>query len=133
MRPKPAAVAPDRQEEGAPEDALLDLARQLESDGGMPGKGDFERMVRSLVAVLAFLIEGHTSSTGAFRAHVQRLMHFLETSKFPASSAQHREGLSAALAWIEQGNKPNWPLSELLAWNVDEAWKRIMQIVAGGA
>jgi len=133
MRPKPAAVSPPREEKRAPEDALLDLARQLESDGGMPGKGDFERMVRSVVAVLAFLIEGHTSSTGAFRAHVQRLMRYLETSKFPALGAQHRDGLSATLAWIKQGKKPNWQLSELLAWKVDEAWKRTMQIVAGGA
>jgi len=97
----------------------------------MPGKNDFERMVRSLVAVLAFLIEGHTSSSGAFRAHVQRLMRYLETAKFPALRTQDRDGLSAALAWIKQGKKPNWGLTELLGWKADEAWTRIAQICSG--
>jgi hypothetical protein len=133
MRPKPPVVPPPREENRGPEDALLDLARQLESDGGMPGKNDFERMVRSLVAVLAFLIEGHTSSSGAFRAHVARLMRYLETSKFAALRTQDRDGLSGALVWIKQGKKPNWALAELLAWKADEAWKRITQLAAVGA
>jgi len=73
-----------RQDVAAPEDLLLDLARKLEPDGGMPGRDDFERFVRSIVAVLAFMIEGHTATVGAFRTHVQRLMRFLDTSAVPA-------------------------------------------------
>jgi hypothetical protein len=116
----------------APEDALLDLARQLEPDGGMPGQDDFERMVRSLVAILAFLIEGHTITAGAFRAHVQRLMHFLETSRFPSLSTQKRDTLDATLAWIKEGKKPTRSLPELLSWKVGKAWEQTRRLVAGG-
>jgi Ca-activated chloride channel family protein len=111
------------------EDLLLDLARKLEPDGGMPGKNDFERVVRSLVAVLAFMIEGHTASAGAFRAHVERLLRFLETSAFPDLSARDRKIYTKALTWIKKNPKPAWKLSELLAWKESEAWKRIRQAV----
>jgi len=109
------------------EDSLLDLARKLEPDGGMPGKNDFERVVRSLVAVLAFMVEGHTATAGAFRAHVQRLMRFLETSAFPSLAATERQTLHETLAWINKDPKPSWKISELLAWNQSEAWERIRQ------
>jgi Ca-activated chloride channel family protein len=124
----PAVPFPPSAEPSA-EDLLLDLARKLEPDGGMPGKNDFERVVRSLAAVLAFMIEGHTATAGAFRAHVERLMHFLETSAFPALAAADRQALNEVLAWIKKSPKPAWKLSELLAWNEAEAWKRIGQSV----
>jgi Ca-activated chloride channel family protein len=112
-----------------PEDMLLDLARRIEPDGGMPGKNDFERVVRSLVAVLGFLIEGHTTTAGAFRAHVQRLMHFLETSPFPSLSTQQQRPLNDALGWIKKGMAPPWQLRDLLACNETEAWDRITTLV----
>jgi hypothetical protein len=112
-----------------PEDMLLDLAQQLEPDGGMPGKNDFDRVVRSLVAVLAFLIEGHTSTAGAFRTHVQRLMHFLETSAFHSLDTQQRRTLNDALGWIKKGMAPPWKLGDLLAWEETEALDRLMKLV----
>jgi Ca-activated chloride channel family protein len=112
-----------------PEDLLLDLAQQLEPDGGMPGKNDFERVVRSLVALLAFLIEGHTTTAGAFRTHVQRLMHFLETSAFGSLNTQQRRSLNDALEWIKKGNAPPWKLDDLLAWEETEALDRLMRLV----
>jgi Ca-activated chloride channel family protein len=112
-----------------PEDMLLDLAQQLEPDGGMPGKNDFERVVRSLVAVLAFLIEGHTATDGAFRTHVQRLMHFLETSAFHSLDTQQRRTLNDALGWIKKGTAPPWKLGDLLAWEETEALDRLMKLV----
>jgi len=114
----------------APEDALLDLAQQIEPDGGMPGENEFERMVHSLVAILAFVVEGHTRATGAFRAHVQRLMHFLEDSKFSSLSTQNRDALGAVLEWIRKGNKPTQSLSEILSWKVDEAWEQMTKFAA---
>jgi Ca-activated chloride channel family protein len=114
----------------APEDMLLDLAGQLEPDGGMAGKNDFERVVRSLVGVLAFLIEGNTTIAGAFRSHVQRLLHFLETSAFPSLNALQRRTLNEALAWIKKGVAPPWNLVDLLAWQEKEAWYRIARLVA---
>ena len=112
-----------------PEDMLLDLAQKLEPDGGMPGKNDFERVVRSLVALLAFLIEGHTTTAGAFRTHVQRLMHFLETSAFVLLSTQQRRTLNDALGWIKKGMAPPWKLGDLLACEEKEAWDRITRLV----
>jgi hypothetical protein len=114
------------------EDALLELARRPEPDGGMPGQDDFERMARSLVASLAFLIKGHTSTAGAFRAHVQRLMHLLEISKFPSLSTQKRDALDATFAWIKEIKKPTRSLPELLSWKVEEDWEQARRILAGG-
>jgi Ca-activated chloride channel family protein len=112
-----------------PEDLLMDLAQQLEPDGGMPGKNDSERVVRSLAAVLALLIEGHTPTAGAFRNHAQRLMRFLETSAFPSLITRERRTLNDALAWIKKGVAPPWKPEELLAWKETEAWKRIAKLV----
>ena len=60
-----------------PEDILLDLAAQMEADGGMPGKTADARAGATLTALLAFLSQGHTMSSGAFRSHVTRLVQFL--------------------------------------------------------
>lgn len=119
----PPASAPE------PEDLLMDLAQQLEPDGGMPGKNDFERMVRSLVAVLALLIEGHTPTAGAFRNHAQRLMRFLETSAFPSLNTRDRRTLNDALAWIKKGVAPPWKIGDLMAFKEKEAWDRITKLV----
>ena len=129
LQPPEATLQPERQ----PEDGLLDLAQRLEPDGGNPGKDDFERMVRSLVAVLAFLIEGHTNTTGAFRAHVQRLTNLLETAPFPSLSTQQRDARRAAPAWMKQAKKPTWRLSEVLTWDVDEAWNQMTRLIGSGS
>jgi hypothetical protein len=60
-----------------PDADLVRIAALLEPDGGMPGKSAEERAARSCAAVLAFVAEGHTSSSGAFRLHVERLVKFL--------------------------------------------------------
>jgi Ca-activated chloride channel homolog len=121
-----------RHRQARQEDALLALARQLEPDGGMPGMDESERVAGSLIAILVFLSEGHTHDSGAFRAHVQRLLHFLETSEFPTLNKEQRDALDAALAWIKKKNEPVWSLDELLSWNVDTAWQQIMRMLSGG-
>jgi Ca-activated chloride channel family protein len=60
-----------------PVDRLLDLAAQIEPDGGMPGRSFDERISSTLAALRDFLREGHTSKSGAFRSHVKRLAEFL--------------------------------------------------------
>ncbi len=64
--------------ETTPEDVLLDLAAQLEPDGGMPGKDRNERMARSVAVLYAMISHGHTRGSGAFRSHVARLLDFLK-------------------------------------------------------
>jgi Ca-activated chloride channel family protein len=63
---------------GDSEAALMALASTLEPDGGMPGKTEETRMLATILALLQFLAGGHSVSGGAFRAHVKRLVEFLE-------------------------------------------------------
>jgi Ca-activated chloride channel family protein len=60
---------------------LLDLASTLDPDGGMPGKSEEERVLATILALLQFLAGGHSASAGPFRAHVKRMIEFLEKSK----------------------------------------------------
>jgi len=60
---------------------LVDLAAMLEPDGGMPGSKPEIRAARTAAAILAFVAEGHTAKTGAFRGHVARLVGFLKSLK----------------------------------------------------
>jgi len=60
-----------------PRENLVDLAILIEPDGGMPGATPSHRAARTIAALLAFLAEGHTPQTGAFRAHVARLVSYL--------------------------------------------------------
>jgi Ca-activated chloride channel family protein len=128
-RGKPEAPVKPLESALGPEDLLLDLAQKLEPDGGMPGKNDSERVERSLVAVLGFMVEGHTATAGAFRTHVQRLMHFLQTSAFPSLTTREQWTLNDALAWIKKGTAPPCKLRDLLAWKEAEAWHQITMLV----
>jgi Ca-activated chloride channel family protein len=69
-------------------DGLVSLAAQLEPDGGMPGKTMEFRTARSIALLFAFAAAGHTPSSGAFRAHVQRLVDFLKSLNLSASEAE---------------------------------------------
>ena len=76
--------------------ALVALASALEPDGGMPGNTDEERVLATILALLQFLAEGHSASGGAFRAHVKRLVKFLEawlkrSGERPGKSAEESE------------------------------------------
>ncbi len=64
------------------DDGLLRLASCLEPDGGLSGKSDEERAQATVLALLRFLAEGHSAKAGAFRAHVKRMIKFLERSGF---------------------------------------------------
>jgi Ca-activated chloride channel family protein len=76
MPPSTSAPAP---ESLVPAHVLFDLAARMESDGGMPGSDVESRALASLLALLAFLSEGHTPSKGAFRLHVAKLLSFLKS------------------------------------------------------
>ena len=88
-----------------PETALLEIASRMEPDGGMPGADPESRAGASLVALLAFLAEGHTPATGAFRSHITRLIAFLETVQ--GLAAERRKILAAALLFARKGTKPS--------------------------
>ena len=87
------------------EDPLLDLAAQLEPDGGMPGKDLSSRVARSIATLLAFVDAGHTMSSGALRSHVTRLIKFLSSlTGLPAAEKILSE---KAVAMANSGRAPH--------------------------
>jgi Ca-activated chloride channel family protein len=97
------------------EDILLDLASRMDSDGGMPGKDRESRASAAVIALLAFLSQGHTRTSGAFRSHVARLVSFLESLTGLSSHQQQivaavielaRKGTAPAGEWITLARTP---------------------------
>jgi hypothetical protein len=119
--PSPSNLAPLLK----PDDVLLELASQIEPDGGMPGPDDDSRARASLVALLAFLSQGHTARSGVFRSHVERLLEFLES--LDAVSKQHRQTVSAILEKVEAG----WHLAgdwSTLTLNSAHSWDELSHV-----
>jgi hypothetical protein len=75
----PASSGPTIESPADPGEVLLDLASRMDSDGGMPGKSTESRAIATVIALLAFLSQGHTPTGGTFRSHVARLTSFLKS------------------------------------------------------
>ncbi len=87
-----------------PADILLELASQMESDGGMPGADPESRASATLVALLAFLSDGHTPSSGAFRSHVSKMVKFLKS--LAGLSSRQQQWVAAVIGKVEKGQAP---------------------------
>jgi len=111
--PRPALTA---------EDILLELASRVDSDGGMPGKNSESRGSATVIAVLAFLSQGHTPTIGAFRSHVARLVSFLQSL---TGLASYQQEMVAAV--IELARKGTAPAGEwiTLARTSGDHWKEV--------
>lgn len=116
------------------EDRLVDFAMRLEPDGGLPGQTDGDRVVRTLILLVAFLAFGHTSRNGPFRLHVQKMISFLEQQLTCAVPTERRERIERMLAGVEAGGactlqKPEAALdllesSEAIDWRAWEAFEK---------
>jgi hypothetical protein len=106
---------------------LLDLAARMDSDGGMPGKNPESRAIATVVALLAFLSQGHTPSSGAFRSHVARLVSFLKSTN--GLLAPHQQQVVTAV--IELARKGSGPTGEwiALAHTSGDHWKEVERLV----
>ncbi len=86
--------APMATRRDSPDDALsgllVQLAGRLEPDGGMPGQDMEERWIATATALLCFITAGHNLQKGAFRRHVQRMIHFLKMKDFGEKGAFRR-------------------------------------------
>ena len=91
------------------DDRLMNLASQLEPDGGMPGQNVLERAARSVAALLAFVAAGHTLTTGAFRSHVARLVEYLK----PVREVPNRSIIDLAIQAADTGKVPSGEWLEL--------------------
>ena len=87
------------------EDELMELAAQLEPDGGMPGKNMQQRVARTSDAVLKFVRAGHNVYAGTFRMHVARLIAFLKRSGESGLDAVIRAGETGVIP--DDLRKPN--------------------------
>ncbi len=95
------AAAPKQARPQSPEDLLLALAAELEGDGGMAGDNAEERARLTTFALCAFLEQGHTPRTGAFRSHVERIVNFLASVK--GLDANRRRLVDAILDYARRG------------------------------
>jgi hypothetical protein len=76
----------------------------MDSDGGMPGRDNESRAIASVVALLAFLSQGHTAEEGVFRSHVARLVLFLKS--LTGLSSHHRRTVDAVIEMARKGKAP---------------------------
>lgn len=140
LAPQPAALRRFRSRAFQPEcrfihpameaslDPLLELALAIEPDGGMPGADDEERALASLLALLCFLAEGSTESSGPYRPHVRRLVSFLENVSLDERQRRVADGVIELAR--RGGSLPgNW-LDLLEQGPSPECWDRIAEGLA---
>jgi Ca-activated chloride channel family protein len=87
---------------------LVELAAMLEPDGGMPGDSSAFRGARTIAAIFAFVAEGHTTSAGAFRRHVQRLVEFLKSLNAPSDREERLIQQALEAAAIGRAPEGDW-------------------------
>lgn len=86
------------------EETLLDLASHMDPDGGMPGENAELRASATVIALLAFLSQGHTPTRGAFRSHVARLVSFLKS--LTGLSIHQQQVVEAVIEMARKGMTP---------------------------
>jgi hypothetical protein len=82
-------------------DRMFEIARSLAPDGGLPGKDADDRALQTTIALLFFLEQGQTPNEGAFRAHVERMVLFLERA-----IGSDRKVIERVVAFARLGKKP---------------------------
>lgn len=103
------------QAERTDRDVLLELACKLEPDGGMPGRDSEQRILATIVALVAFLADGHTPDSGAFRTHVRRLVEFLEKTDRSSLEDDQRRAVDRAVDHARRGDAPAGPWKQWAA------------------
>ena len=116
------------------ENLLLELAGRIEPDGGMPGKDDEERWVATATALFCFMDRGHTATSGAFRAHVSRLLAFLQAAESTATDERKwqlvdliENGISLSGDWVDRARV----MVEGRRADVAAFWKEASRATAG--
>jgi Ca-activated chloride channel family protein len=110
----------------APEDILLTLASRMDSDGGMPGNNIESRAGATVIALLAFLSQGHTLTRGVFRSHVVRLVSFLQS--LTGLSSYQQQIVSAIIELAQTGTAPTGEWIAL-AHTAGNHWREVERLV----
>jgi hypothetical protein len=104
-------------EQAAPtaEDQLVELAALIEPDGGMPGKDYSDRLLRTLIALLAFASMGYGRFSGPFRVHLERMFGFVELQLTRPLSEQQIEAGKRAVKMLKAEEEVKGPWVEIAA------------------
>jgi hypothetical protein len=122
----PRAKAPRPPQPKTGDEILLDLASRMDSDGGMPGPDSSSRAIATVVALMAFVSQGHTPTTGVFRSHVARLAKFLKS--LSGLSSRQQQLVDAVIERADKGTAPNGDWLGL-ALKPGDHWKEVMKLV----
>ena len=117
-------------------DRLIGLAALLEPDGGMPGDNPEERLLASLLALLAFHAEGHSRRRGPFARHITRLLAWLKQADLSTLSEEQRDIVTRVLDAID-AKRPVPGFDTEVAADVilnrgltpEEVWAHIMEVM----
>jgi len=71
------AVPSGTASEDTAEALLVDLAARLTREGAQPGDSEPERIANTLIALIAFAMQGHTEHARPFAAHIARMQAYL--------------------------------------------------------
>jgi Ca-activated chloride channel family protein len=104
-----------------PEDHTVDLATLLAPDGGMPGSDAGERILNSLLALLALTAEDQQTASRPFRSHRDRLIEFLQKN-LPGPLSQ--EQIDAARRVLETARSATTLDARWSALAIDAVLKR---------
>ncbi len=96
------AYSLEDQEESSSHD-LIDLLGLLEPDGGAPGDTLEERILGTVLILLAAVAEGSTRKEGPYRAHIGRMLSFLEANLPGGLDTEKHKAVRAAIAAAEAG------------------------------
>jgi Ca-activated chloride channel family protein len=126
---------PEPDEEGD----LMDLAASIEPDGGMPGDSREQRILASLLALLAFTADGSSLNSGPFRKHVKRLLDFLDSGITDGLDDRKRAAARTVVRAAEEGKaiEGDWldhARSASLSTGTERAsaWEALQSAMAGG-
>jgi len=86
----------------------MEIASRIEPDGGLPGADPEERVIATLLALLAFSMDGHNGMDGMYGRHIRRMVKFLNNA--PAIA-----GLPASPSSMAKNILAHPPVSEDLA------------------
>src|SRR5438093_11656790 len=119
------------------------MASEIESDGGMLGKNTEERVLSSVLALLCLLEKEYTPKAGTFRAHVARLISFLESEPVRSLSYEQQMSVDRIIKLARSGQALPRDLCQLASKpltssSTEELWVRIDNVLqriteAGGA
>src|SRR5438034_1660642 len=102
----------------------------------MWGKNIEERVLSSVVALLCFLEKGHTPKAGTFRAHVERLISFLESELVRSLSCEQQMSVDKIIKLARSGRALPGDWCQLLTKPptgsaTKELWARIDNVLQG--